>query len=158
MGEKKATAISRADFEKLISPVIGLPVNWPWRGYGSAIFLELGNLHRIRRRRGNGHHILGEVTIMIEWDWRVEDSSSILFASNSKDEQFDPGLKSLQRRIITSIELVGRVPELAILFDDDRSLRTFVTVPPQPRWAIKLFQGPWLSVDETTGELTVEED
>ena len=32
------------EFQALVHPLIGLPVALPWKGYGSAIFLELGRL------------------------------------------------------------------------------------------------------------------
>jgi hypothetical protein len=57
----------------------GMPVSHFWRGYGSALFLEFGLLSaqldkdgspRLRRD-GTSRNPLGEVTLMIEWSWRI---------------------------------------------------------------------------------------
>ncbi|HEY4010455.1 MAG TPA: hypothetical protein VGM11_09920 [Acidobacteriaceae bacterium] len=39
------------DFAEFVKPAVGLPVSHVWRGYGSAIFLELGKLSAGRVRR-----------------------------------------------------------------------------------------------------------
>ena len=36
--------LSSEAFQELVQPLIGLTVSLPWKGYGSAIFLELGAL------------------------------------------------------------------------------------------------------------------
>ena len=71
----------------------GMPVSHSWRGYGSALFLEFGNLTaQLRndgspwlRKDGSALHPNGEVTLMIEWSWRIEDEHSIICGSWSDD-------------------------------------------------------------------------
>lgn len=55
-----------------------LPVSHVWRGHGSALFIELGELAPTRRRDGSPGHSEGEIGLMVEWSWRIEDERSIL--------------------------------------------------------------------------------
>jgi hypothetical protein len=71
-------ALSRPmdEFQALIRPLIGLAVALPWKGYGSAIFLELGRLSPRDSQRQ--HYSQGEGCISIEGNWRVECGISVL--------------------------------------------------------------------------------
>lgn len=145
--------VNRSDFKRLVAPLIGLSVNWPWRGYGSAIFLELGVLRRVLRKSGRGHRIDGEARIGIEWDWRVENACWIEFGSTSYDIELDAGLKTHQRRRIEAITIRGRVPEITIAFDDNRLLQSFMTNPGRPMWCVYLPDGSYIGIDEKSGDV-----
>jgi hypothetical protein len=65
--------------------LIGLPLSHVWRGYGSAIFLEFGRLTPRTRRSGEAGNPRGELGLMIQWSWRIEDTVSILCGSWSQE-------------------------------------------------------------------------
>ena len=58
--------VTADEFQALIAPLLGMPISHPWKGYGSAIFLELGALDEAKNNSN------GEACICVEWDWRVE--------------------------------------------------------------------------------------
>src|SRR2546430_6399349 len=75
-------------------------VSHAWRGYGSALFLELVALRPVRpRRHGKGRAgprpPKGEATVMIEWSWRIERPRSIESGSWSSERRINAGIKRL---------------------------------------------------------------
>ena len=138
--------VDGADFVRLTSPLVGLRITHPWRGYGAALFLELGPVKRVRRVGAHGHSVKGLASVMIEWGWRVERRRSIQFGAWSSDGQIDAGIQSLQRVKVDSIHVEGRLPELCLALSDGRLLRSFMTSSPQPRWVLFLPDGSWLKV------------
>jgi hypothetical protein len=142
--------LTRDDFRALTRPLVGLPVSHTWRGAGSAIFLELGALTtvtRTSRKRGEYTSTFGEVTMMLEWSWRVESPGAILFGSWSENPRITRGVASLKGHTIVDVELQGRLPELVLTLDGKRWLHTFMTAEGQPAWAIRLHDGSWVGVD-----------
>ena len=98
-------------------PLLGQTISRTWRGYGSAIFLEIGELTEYELKRRNADVIVrlrGEVTLMIEWSWRVEKVRSIAFGSWNSKRQIESGIEKLQGTEIESIELEGRLPEIVV--------------------------------------------
>jgi hypothetical protein len=143
------TNISREQFHALTRPLVGMPVSHTWRGAGSAIFLELGALTtvtRTSRKRGEYTSTSGEVTLMLEWSWRVESPGAIQFGSWSENPRITRGVASLQGHTIIDVQLEGRLPELMLTMDRKRWLHTFMTAEGQPRWAIRLHDDAWLAV------------
>ena len=62
--------------------LVGMEVAHLWRGHGSAIFLEFGTLSPGSvRRDGSPGNPMGEITIGIEWSWRIENANSIVCGS-----------------------------------------------------------------------------
>ena len=144
------THITREQFRALTRPLVGMPVSHAWRGFGSAIFLELGRLTtvtRTYRKRGEVTHVDGEVKLMLEWSWRVESPGAIQFGSWSENPRITRGVASLQGHTIVEVELEGRLPELVLTLDGRRWLHTFMTAEGQPRWAVRLHDGAWLGVN-----------
>ena len=137
------------EFARLVQPLVGLTVTLPWKGYGSAIFLELGQLTVVESRRRN--HAVGEACISVEWDWRVEHKSSVLYGSSNTGPRIEGGLAGLQGATIESLSIAGKVPELIVLFSNGHSLRSMAMVTGDPEWSIKLPQGRW--VFARSGEL-----
>jgi hypothetical protein len=150
-------------FVELVRPLVGLTVALPWKGYGSAVFLELGRLASVASRRG--HHAEGEACISIEWDWRVEHKCSVVFGSSNTGPQIERGLARLQGSTVESVSIGGAVPELVVVFSNEHSLRSMVMVTGDPEWSIKLPDRRWLSVragqlllGEGSSSLTAEEE
>ncbi|MCZ7647524.1 MAG: hypothetical protein M5U26_20080 [Planctomycetota bacterium] len=96
------------------------------------MFLEIGRLCNNRR----ANQPCGQVTIMVEAQWRIEGPRSILVGSGFSDRRIDKRLATLLGASVTSIEITGRVPEIAIEINDGRRFVTFTHWDSQPRWSI----------------------
>lgn len=144
-----ADTISRAKFTELTRCLLGLSVSHAWRGFGSAIFLELGDLTHKGANNPNG-----EATLMLEFDWRVEKLRSIYFGSTSGKRKIANSLHRLTQETVTGVEVEGRLPELIISFSGNLWLRTFTLYEPQPQWTIFLPSGKCLSSSQ--GRIKIE--
>ncbi|WP_244480406.1 hypothetical protein [Rhizobium sp. Root1220] len=107
-----------------------------WRGHGSAIFLELGQLHPVRRRDGSSGSLTGDYTVMLEWSWRIENRTSILGGSWSDEEGWDTLFKSLMGQTVQDISVFGRLPELSLALSGEKYVVSFMTAEGQPAWSI----------------------
>lgn len=130
--------------------LVGQPLSYLWRGYGSAIFLEFGHLSPRTRRSGKvGNHPEGELGLMIEWSWRVENSTSILCGSWSQERLWEPTFDLLRSRLVVELSVVGRLPEIVVALTeslhvsssmkaDPQSLyvSSFMTADGDPSWAL----------------------
>lgn len=108
------------------------------RGYGSAIFLEFGRLTKQFRRDGSPTKPRGEITIMIEWSWRIEDETSILGGSWSEESDWEAIFTSLVGRTVENISVFGRLPELSVALSGGRYVSSFMTSDDQPAWTVFL--------------------
>jgi hypothetical protein len=130
----------------LVRPLVGMPISLPWKGHGSAIFLELGNLaplERPRQRRQNG-----QVTIYVGWDWRVEKGSRVLFGSSNSKPEIEDGIDALTGVTIQNISIQGFVPELAIEFSNGARMMSAAMRTDTSEWSIRLPGAVWISCDE----------
>ena len=84
------SSITPAQFNDLTVPLKSMTISHAWRGYGSAVFIELGEL-----TKGKGRNPSGKATLMLEWSWRVEGARSIAFGSFSSDTKIESGLQGL---------------------------------------------------------------
>lgn len=135
--------LTNADANTLLLQLVGLPVSLPWKGYGSAIFLELGKLAPLRHARQN--HNDGEATISIEWDWRVESGAKILYGSSNNRPRIARGIESLQGVKIEELSIQGKVPELAIAFSNGQRLVSAAMLTGDPEWSIRLQDARWMT-------------
>lgn len=116
--------------------LIGLPVSHVWTGHGSALFLELGKLTPMKKRDGREANPDGEVTVMIEWSWRIEGRKSIICGSWSEDNDWLRGFALLKDNTIAGAYLFGRLPEIDISLSNDTRCLSFMTEKGHPQWAI----------------------
>jgi hypothetical protein len=143
------TILTRERFHELTRPLVGMPVSHAWRGFGSAMFLELGELTtstRTYRKRGEVTHIDGEAKLMLEWSWRVESPRAIQFGTWSSNRRMTRGIESLQGHTVLDVQLEGRIPELVVTLDRNRWVHTFMTAEGQPQWSVRLHDGAWLGI------------
>lgn len=131
-----------AAFEKFVGPLQGIQVSHVWRGYGSAIFLELGNLHPTRLSSGKSGNDRGEMGLMIEWSWRIEGKRRIWCGSWSEDERLLPFLQRLLGRSVESVATFGRLPEIDMSFSGGLHLLSMMTAEGDPQWALFDRRGP----------------
>jgi hypothetical protein len=141
-----ARVLSGQEVEDQLRSLQGLEVALAWKGYGSAVFLELGRLSPPQSNRGR--YARGEACVMIEWDWRVENDSLVLFGSSNSGPKIEAGIRGLQGSRITGISVVGSVPEVVGYFSNGRCLRSFSARKGNPQWSIKLPSGTWLSAKD----------
>ena len=134
--------LSADEFHTLTRPLIGLPISRPWRGFGSALILELGALTHVYPRTV---HPRAEAGIMIEWSWRVERRSSIQFGSWSTERKINLGIPRLQARAVEEVSLVGRLPEISVRLSGALWLHSFMTAGGQPDWTLFLPDSTWLT-------------
>lgn len=127
----------------IVRSLIGLPVSLAWKGNGSAIFLELGEL----APSGPGRrHNDGQACIGVEWDWRVEAQGTVLYGSSNSGPQIDAGIHTLQGETITSMSVAGDVQELVIHFSNGHCLRSMAMVTGGPAWSIRTLDNQWVDV------------
>lgn len=127
--------MSQELFERYKTDLMRMNVSNTWHGYGSAIFLEFGELSS-RAKDGKEHNNpRGELTIMIEWDWRAEKDVSIICGSSEDSKQIELFLADLLGSKITQLQTTGHLPELEIEFSNGVTLKSFMTSIGQPEWA-----------------------
>jgi hypothetical protein len=127
--------VTQAQFLALVKPILGLPVSRAWRGYGSACFLEIGELFEYSLHDGRKSSE-GQFGVMIEWSWRIEKPRSILCGSWSSERKINNGIANLQDRVVEEIVLSNRLPEISIKLSGGRWLQSFMTAGGEPRWSI----------------------
>jgi hypothetical protein len=116
--------------------LIGLPLSHFWRGHGSAIFLEFGRLTPTTRRTGVTGNPGGELSLMVEWSWRIENRTSILCGSWSDERLWEPTFDLLRNRAVVDLSVVGRLPEVVVALAEDRYVSSFMTAEGDPSWAL----------------------
>jgi hypothetical protein len=116
--------------------LIGLPLSHFWRGHNSAIFLEFGRLTPTTRRTGVTGNPRGELSLMVEWSWRIENRTSILCGSWSDERLWEPTFDLLRNRAVVDLSVVGRLPEVVAALAEDRYVSSFMTAEGDPSWAL----------------------
>jgi hypothetical protein len=114
----------------------GMKVSHVWRGYGSALFLELGNLTPRKRRDGSLGNPKGEVGVMIQWSWRIEDERSILCGSFNYEELWQPAFDRLIGLEVIGISVFGRLPEVLLSLASNLHVASFMTADGDPSWVL----------------------
>lgn len=121
-------------FHQFAASIIGLPISHVWRGYGSALFIELGKTTPVARRNGSPGNPDGEVSLGIEWNWRIEDQTAIRCGSWSEEDLWEPAFDMLRDGHVARCELFGLLPEVMLTTDSGLRLLTFSTTDGQPQW------------------------
>ncbi|MRW84771.1 DUF3027 domain-containing protein [Pseudoduganella sp. FT26W] len=137
------TSLTLDEANLLIRPLVHMAISLPWKGRGSAIFLELGNLASLERPRQR--HQNGEATIYIGWDWRVEAGSRVLYGSSNSQPEINDGIDALVGITIQNITIQGSVPELSIEFSNGARLMSAAMCTDTSEWSIRLPGAVWIS-------------
>ena len=136
-------------FNRIGGDLVGMKVGCLWRGYGSAIFLEFGDLSPRIRRDGSQGDPGGEITLGIEWSWRIEDARSIVCGSWSEEELWEPAFDRIRNAHVTGLSIFGRIPEIDLALSWDLHLVSFMTAEGQPEWSLtdrRTTPHTWLTV------------
>ncbi|WP_313324899.1 hypothetical protein [Sphingobium yanoikuyae] len=123
-------------FEALALSLVGQPISYIWRGYGSAIFIEIGELTPRLNRDGSVGHPEGEVSLGVEWSWRIENTHAIVCGSWSDDDLWEPALSCLRDARVERCEALGYLPEVVLTTVEGFRFLTFSTTDGQPQWHI----------------------
>jgi hypothetical protein len=135
IGEPSLSGSGEAALQILRDALVGLPLSHLWRGYGSAIFLEFGLLAPRIRPSGKVGNPKGEIGLMIQWSWRIEDTSSILCGSWSAEHLWEPTFDLLRKKEVTELSVVGRLPEIVVGLTGGLYVSSFMTAEGDPTWA-----------------------
>lgn len=138
-------------FEPFAVSLVGLPISHVWRGYGSALFIEFGRLQPVAKHDGSPGNPEGEVSLGVEWSWRIEDQAAIRCGSWSEEDLWEPAFDTLRGAQIARCELFGALPEIAITTNDGVRFLSFSTTDGQPQWhLVDRRNGPprWFTVRE----------
>lgn len=90
------------------------------RGAGSALLIDLEQL-----------------SITIEWSWRLERNSTIVVGSWSAESDINKVSEILNGLSIIGITFFGRLSEICIEFTNGYWLSSFATAEGDPEWALK---------------------
>lgn len=118
------------------SLVAGQRLSAYWFGHGSAVFLELGSLVPSRRRDGSPGAPRGDLSLMIEFDWRIESDNAVLVGSADEKSLKDSVLGGLIGEAIRDLSVYGPPYELVVHFAGGRRVRTFMAAAGEPEWAV----------------------
>jgi hypothetical protein len=78
----------------------------------------------------------GEYSLMIEWSWRIESTTSILCGSWSEEHLWAPTFDMLRNSAVVDVSLFGRLPEIVVAFAESRFVSSFMTAEGDPSWAL----------------------
>ena len=122
----------------------GMAVAHVWRGYGTAFFIEFGELTPAigRRKDGVPRAPSGEIGLMIEADWRIEEVTSIVCGSSSDEELWEPTFARLVGKCVIDITTFGRLPEVLISLSGGYYVVSFATAEGDPEWTLFDRRGP----------------
>ena len=125
--------LSLKDCNQLLAACSGLCISRVWTSPARpAVFLEVGRLKQSPDHR----NAKGQITFMIQSDWRVEKSRSIQVGSQFSDRCIEARLPSLVRLAIDHVEIAGTIPEMSIRLRDGRTFTTFMTWNSSPGWSV----------------------
>lgn len=145
-----------SEANSFIKALLGKPVSYVWRGYGSALFIEFGKLKPAKTRKGKPSHPEGEITLMIEWSWRIERPKSILGGCWSSERRWPAMFKRLIGGKVVGVEIFGALPEISVSLSNGLRVVSFMTAEGQPEWAVIARQPPIGNLCVKRGSLYVE--
>ncbi|WOF41906.1 hypothetical protein KNJ79_11695 [Sphingopyxis indica] len=123
-------------FNSLRVALLGLPLAEVWRGDGSAIFCEFGNLTARKRSDGSTGHPWGEISVGLEFDWRIEKDAAIVCGSGGNRELWDAHFRRITGATAIELSLFGTVPELSLELSTGHRLQTYSLYEDGPDWAL----------------------
>jgi hypothetical protein len=124
-------------FEARRQRLRGMELTYAWKGYGSAYFLEFGDLKYGFFPNGKHRNFPnGEMSVFLSWSWRVECGNNIVCGSWSDDDDWKTVFDGLLGATIVDVTHFGRLPEIEIELSNGFRLLSFMTVEDGPDWSI----------------------
>jgi hypothetical protein len=103
-------------FNKIISnleKILDLRISFAWKGYGSALFLELGDLHEELAWKKDGKITttkVGKWTLSSVGSWKVIKEKKILIdAEQSKESELEETVKGFEGQVIKSVDVKDKL-------------------------------------------------
>lgn len=127
---------NQALFDEFARELTDLPLSHIWTGHGSALFLEFGDLAPSVLRDGRDGQPQGEMSVMINFGWRIEGRKSIVCGSWSDDGKWERGFSIIKDQHLKSISPFGRLLEIDLAFSNGAHCVTFNFDQGYPEWAI----------------------
>lgn len=117
--------ISVQKVKKDLQQIVDKKISRAWKGYGSALFLELGELHNELAWAKGGKpttSATGEWTLSSEGAWKlVKSKRVVLDAQNASNSEITLFIKQLEGLSITSIKVTSKLEVIL----SDKSLVEF---------------------------------
>ncbi|MEM8651365.1 MAG: hypothetical protein AAGF54_12605 [Pseudomonadota bacterium] len=125
-------------FKRSTRKFVGMPLSLIWHGYGSAIFLEFGNLTQPKKllKSGKPRNPCGEMGLMIEWSWRIEGKKTIFCGSWSENINWQRVNSVLIGQKIVELSVFGHLPEVEVKFENGTRFLSFMTERAHPMWSL----------------------
>ncbi len=99
----------RSNLEK----ILGLKISIAWKGFGSALFLELGNLHEELAWEKGGKITtakVGEWTLSSAGAWKLlRNGRMLLDAEKAKESQIEKVIKGFENLTIKSVDISDKL-------------------------------------------------
>lgn len=125
-----------ADFSAFAAPLLGMKVSDVWQGHGSALGLEFGNLSTKFSRDGSQTYHEGEMSLLLEWSWRIEGRRSIICGSWTNEIKWLRSFRLLRGATVAHAAVFGHLPEIEIRFTNGVRLLSFMTAEGDPQWTL----------------------
>lgn len=120
------TSITAQRLNKDLSQISNKRISLAWKGYGSALFLELGDLHKELAWKKTGKLTTaqkGEWTLSSDGAWKLfRNKELILDAEHAKDSEINKIIKDFTGLIIKSIKFDKK---LSIYLSNDDVLEIY---------------------------------
>ena len=142
---------------KVLDHLHGLPVSHVWRRHGSALFVEFGKRITSPARSSSGKHAEHEITLMIEWSWRIERARSILCGSWSDERLWPKAFELLIGSDVMEAQCTGSLPEIRVSLENGLRIQSFMTAEGQPAWAVMLKAPKRATLSVARGRLVVRD-
>ena len=136
-----STIVSRDEFTDLAVPMVGLKVSLARQVNGGMLVMDLG---RLTPTPGPRRYLRGEVSILLDWDWRFETDSGIVFGSSSSDPFIHAQLISLGDQSISGVRLERGTPDLVVELGGGLRVRSAGCAEGGPHWSVWLSDSSWL--------------
>jgi len=131
--------LNQSQAAEFLLDFVGRKISHVWRGAGTSVFIELGELTQEERANPKG-----EFSFSIEWSWRIEDRNSILLGSFSEDEEISKAIGILMGKKLINAEFFGRLKEIQLQLEGDIWFSSFATIDGNPEWAACNDKKEWL--------------
>ena len=123
----------RQALDELMRDLVDETIGDVWRGYGSALFIEIGQMTPHTRRDGSAGQAQGQISIGLGVSWRIQDERAILCGSTSEEASWEPAFTLLRGATIRACHLFGALPEIDIATTEGIRFLSF-TKEGQPEW------------------------
>ena len=132
-----AVRLAEADFRTFTRPLIGMELTHIWRGYGSAIFLNFGDLHHEVWNNGRiSNNPNGEMSVAVTEGWHVEGQRRIWCGSWSDEAGWDRIFQKLVGAMVKDVSTFCRLPEIDLELSCGVHVVSFMTATSDPDWSI----------------------